>query len=153
MVLLGKRELQRQGTLLGRETFLAPVRWEKGTWPIVSPGVGQVQAVERYPDLPVYSPPAPCVRDEFEGKTLGHQWNCLGTRWEPFWSLEARPGWLRLTPRPHALSDDAVTPAFLGRRAEDFAYTVACKMEFEPAASGLGDRKTSNWRSTRLTIQ
>ena len=41
MVLLACRP-QEGYTLLGRETFLAKVRWEDG-WPVVSPGVGRLE--------------------------------------------------------------------------------------------------------------
>ena len=51
MVLLAMRPYGGYFYNLGRETFLAPIRWEDG-WPVVSPGTGRVELSYPAPDLP-----------------------------------------------------------------------------------------------------
>ena len=124
---------------LGRETFLAPVRWEEG-WPIVSPGTGRIEARYTVPNLPDHAgdrptpPTGVSLRDDFAGPTLDLAWNVLRTPREPFWSLDARPGYLRLRLRPERLSE-RVNPSFVGRRQQHQDLTVATALTFEPAST------------------
>jgi alpha-N-arabinofuranosidase len=134
MVLLGTREISRRGSVLGRETFLVPVRWDPDQWPVASPGIGRVLAVERCPNLPIFHPKPRLARDDFDAKQLGLQWNFVRTPREPFWSLTDRPGWLRLNLFPQTLSDDTRSPAYIARRVEHFDYSAACKLDFTPDA-------------------
>lgn len=115
---------------LGRETFLAPVRWEDG-WPIVSPGTGKVELSYPVPNLPETTWPQPPARDDFEASTLALQWNFLRTPREEFHSLSARPGHLRLRLRPQQLSEPA-NPSFVGRRQQHIHFQAQCAMEFTP---------------------
>ncbi len=55
---------------LGRETFLAPVRWEED-WPIVSPGSGHVEFSYPAPNLPEQTWPELPARDNFDSPTPG----------------------------------------------------------------------------------
>jgi xylan 1,4-beta-xylosidase len=115
---------------LGRETFLVPVRWEDA-WPIVSPGSGRIEWTYPVPNLPDFTLPPPPTRDHFDGDGLDFGWNMIRTPREPFWSLTARPGYLRLSLKPARLGDLA-QPAFIGRRQQHFNFTAATLMEFEP---------------------
>ncbi|RIV39133.1 glycoside hydrolase family 43 protein [Micromonospora radicis] len=81
--------------VLGRETFLAPVRWVDG-WPVVDP-------VEEVTVAPPGSPPALAApsapggyRDDFDTAALAPQWMSLRDRPSSSWSLTDRPGWLTL---------------------------------------------------------
>ena len=91
MVLLAMRPYGGYFYNLGRETFLVPVRWEDG-WPVVAPGSGRVESVERAPDLPEQRWPAVPACDHFETQTLAPQWNFLRTPRDDFWSLERAAG-------------------------------------------------------------
>ncbi len=115
---------------LGRETFLAPVRWEAG-WPIVSPGTGRVEFSYPVPDLPETTWPKLPARDDFDSSTLAFHWNFLRTPREEFYSLSERPGHLRLRLRPQRLSELA-NPSFVGRRQQHIHFTTECAMEFTP---------------------
>lgn len=129
MVLLAMRPYGGYFYNLGRETFLVPVRWEEG-WPVVAPGVGRVESVDTAPNLPTHIWPALPACDHFEASTLALQWNFLRTPREAFWSLSARPGYLRLQLRPERLSDRA-NPSFVGRRQQHMRFTARAALEFK----------------------
>jgi alpha-N-arabinofuranosidase len=115
---------------LGRETSLAPVRWEE-RWPIVSPGAGRVESSYPVPDLPE-TPwnPVP-ARDDFDAPTLAFHWNYLRTPRDDFYSLSGRPGCLRLRLRPQCLSEPT-NPSFVGRRQQHIHFKAQCAVEFAP---------------------
>jgi alpha-N-arabinofuranosidase len=115
---------------LGRETFLAPVRWEAG-WPIVSPGTGRVEFSYPAPDLPETNwTPIP-ARDDFDAATLAFHWNFLRTPRDGFYNLSERHSHLRLRLRPERLSEP-VNPSFVGRRQQHIHFIAECKVEFTP---------------------
>ena len=115
---------------LGRETFLAPVRWEDG-WPIVSPGTGRVELTYPAPNLPEHIWPAVPARDHFDTATLALPWNFLRTPQDKFWSLSERPGYLRLRLRPQRLSEQT-NPSFVGRRQQHIHFAAQTMLEFTP---------------------
>ena len=117
---------------LGRETFLAPVRWEDG-WPIVSPGTGKIDWEYTVPNLQERRWRAIPACDTFDAPMLRSEWNFLRTPRDPFWSLEDRPGHLRLRLRPERLSDWA-NPSFVGRRQQHQSFVARTAMDFEPAS-------------------
>jgi alpha-N-arabinofuranosidase len=115
---------------LGRETFMAPVRWEDG-WPIVSPGTGKVEFSYRVPDLPETTWPATPAREDFDSSVLALQWIFLRTPREEFYSLSGRPSHLRLRLRPPCLSELS-NPSFVGRRQQHINFKAECALEFTP---------------------
>lgn len=119
---------------LGRETFLAPVRWDDAGWP----QVGQQGRLKVEMDGPAFGPAAwerEPERDEFDGPHLGVRWNLLGVPDAETWSLADRPGALCLRGTGVRL-DDGPPVAFIGRRQEHFACQVATRIDFEPTADG-----------------
>lgn len=93
MVCLGSRLMDGYHKLLGRETFLVPVTWEKG-WPIVSPGTGKVEWTYPAPNMPEWKAESKCGFSlaesgrGFGGESLGMEWNVLGTPYETFYRLD-----------------------------------------------------------------
>jgi alpha-N-arabinofuranosidase len=130
MVLLAMRPYGGYYYNLGRETFLAPVRWEEG-WPIVSPGTGRVEFTYLAPDLPEHDWPAAPARDDFDRPALAPQWFFLRTPREDFWSLKERSGWLRLRLRPERLAE-RVNPSFVGRRQQHIHFSAQTLLDFTP---------------------
>jgi xylan 1,4-beta-xylosidase len=122
---------------LGRETFLAPVRWEDG-WPAVSPGTGKIEWEYTVPNLQEQRWAIRPVCDTFEAPVLMPEWNVLRTPRVPFWSLEERPGYLRLHLRPERLSE-WTNPSFVGRRQQHQSFQARTAMEFTPGS----DRESS----------
>lgn len=124
-VMLGKRDVDGF-TLLARETFLAPVRFE-GRRPVFNPGVGKVLAEQPRPDLP-WTPFAPRpARDNFEGTELDLEWNMLRTPHSQWYALEE--GRLVLELRPETLNDLA-NPSLLARRIVDHRFEASLELDF-----------------------
>jgi len=130
MVLLAMRPYGGYFYNLGRETFLAPVRWENG-WPIVSPGTGRVEFSYPVPDLPECRWPVAAACDHFDQAVLASHWNLLRTPRHEFWSLSERPGYLRLRLRPERLAEHA-SPSFVGRRQQHIHFVACTALEFAP---------------------
>jgi len=133
MVMLASRPYGGYYRNLGRETFMAPVRWEEG-WPIVSPGIGRVEFVHPAPDLPEQRWPTSPACDNFEADKLDFRWNFLRTPRGDFWSLAERPGYLRLCLRPQMISNWE-NPSFVGRRQQHLSFAARTAMEFAPQSA------------------
>lgn len=118
---------------LGRETFLAPVCWDEAGWPVV----GQQGQIRVELDSPAFAPVtwerAP-VRDDFATPQLGVPWNFLGVPDAATWSLTARADALCLQGNAAGL-DDGPPVAFIGRRQEQLACTVATQIDFAPTTA------------------
>ncbi|MNC17181.1 Beta-xylosidase [compost metagenome] len=130
MVCLGSRPYGGYYRNLGRESFLVPVEWEDG-WPVVNAGKGMVEMEMERPNLPLhrFSPLPAC--DHFDQTRLSHSWMFIRTPREDFWSLEERPGYLRLRLRPETLMQE-VNPSFVGRRQEHMSFAARTALEFQP---------------------
>ncbi len=132
MVLLAMRPYGGYYYNLGRETFLAPVRWED-SWPIVSAGTGRVEFTYPAPDLPEQRWPSALACDHFDGPALAPHWFFLRTPRDEFWSLSDRSGYLRLRLRPERLAE-RVNPSFVGRRQQHIHFSAQTSLEFAPQA-------------------
>ena len=131
LVFLGIRPVGRCHHL-GRETFLAPVRWENG-WPVVGQN-GQTALEVQADTLPLHGRDQEPTRDDFDSSTLRLCWNFLRNPHAADWSLTTRPGWLRLAGSAVTL-DDADSSAFLGRRQQHFEFQAETLLEFNPASN------------------
>lgn len=112
--------------LLGRETFLAPVRWDKDAWPVVN-GNGSISLDMDVPTLPQIINKEEPVRDEFSSDKLSYKWNYLRNPNAKNYSLNAKNGFLRLTGTTVSL-DDVDSPTFLGRRQEDISFEATTSL-------------------------
>jgi xylan 1,4-beta-xylosidase len=130
MVLLAMRPYGGYYYNLGREAFLAPVRWEDG-WPIVSPGTGRVEFSYPAPNLPEHCWPSTPACDHFDGLTLASHWFFLRTPRDEFWSLSERSGHLRLHLRPQRLAEQT-NPSWVGRRQQHIHFSAQTAFEFIP---------------------
>ena len=104
---------------------------------------GQLYAsVTHQPDA---TNPATQASDEFDGKTLGRQWQWNATPRDDWASFSARPGFLRLVsvPAPKAHPDGTPAgkslygaPNFLLQQFPARELTVTIALQFAPAAEG-----------------
>jgi xylan 1,4-beta-xylosidase len=115
---------------MGRETFLAEVRWEDG-WPVVNPGTGSLREQQAGLGGALPSSPAGSVRDDFDRASLGAQWSFVRTPREPIYSLTERPGWLTLYPQPTSIVDVGC-PAFICRPQDSWDFTASGLLDFTP---------------------
>ena len=98
-VCLGVRLIQGQHMNLGRETFLCPVRFERG-WPVFSPDCGKVEwEYSADQSLPWKEAALELKRDDFDLKDLALCWNFWGTPYEDFWKIENSRLKLKCLPR------------------------------------------------------
>ena len=130
LVCLGIRPQGGRFHHIGRETFLAPVVFNKAGWPVVN-GNGTIDVTMPAPKLPQHIWPEPPTRDNFDGKTLALQWNYLRNPYEGDYSLTERSGFLRLYGSAVTISDQD-SPAFIGRRQTDFNCVASTLLEFDP---------------------
>lgn len=86
--------------LYGRIVHLQPVVWEND-WPVMGihakDGCGEPCMVHQKPNTGVREEPCYLeASDSFEGETLNLMWQWLGNQQKNFYSLQERPGFLRL---------------------------------------------------------
>jgi xylan 1,4-beta-xylosidase len=117
---------------LGRETLLSPVVWAEDGFPVM--GEHGRLAVEAPAPLPLEPMADGVPRDDFASRELALSWNFLRNPTRALYSLDERPGYLRLRGSEHGL-DDVASPAWVGRRQCHFAVRAAVCLEFE-AESG-----------------
>jgi xylan 1,4-beta-xylosidase len=119
---------------LGRETYLAPVKWDADGWPVVGED-GRIQIEFNAETLPINEWPARQPRDDFNEAHLGMTWNYLRNPDMKNYSLSERPGWLRLKGSPATINDIA-SPTFVGRRQQHFNTRISTLVDFVPNADG-----------------
>jgi alpha-N-arabinofuranosidase len=129
-VLLGVRPTAGRHHHLGRETFLAPVRWGEDGWPRMGP----VEPVMEGPPLPRSRESRPPRREGFTGRTLPTDWMFVRNPSEGDWTLRERPGFLRLRGAPAGLGDVA-SPAAVFRRQDRLEGVARTLLSFEPGAT------------------
>jgi len=133
--------------VMGRETMLAPVKWEKGAWPVVN-GDGTLQVDMKCATLPQVPLKQDPVREEFEfvkrnapkdsyhsiGLPMG--WMSLCDPDYTKYSLTERKGWLRLHPSTTDLSVTA-SPTFVARRQTELTFTATALFDLTHLEEGM----------------
>lgn len=133
MVFLGFRPQSGLHHMLGRETFLVPVRWDKNAWPVIN-GDGTAQLQMDCETLPL-KPHAPApLRTSFNTPKLGLDWNYLYNPTMSNYSIKERPGYLRLKTTTAQLDDQGVSPTFVGRRQQHINCTATTAIELDKAS-------------------
>jgi alpha-N-arabinofuranosidase len=132
-VFLGFRTIGKDHHILGRETFLAPVSWPKGGWPLVNGG-NPISLKMDVPTLPRRPFAAQPVRDDFDGSAFGFQWNYLRNPARENYSLTDKKGYVSLRGAAVTL-DEIDNPTFLGRRQQHLQFTATTQLEFSPSSS------------------
>ncbi len=114
--------------LLGRETFLAPVRWDKDAWPVVN-GDGTMAIQMDVPTLPQYPVSPKPVRTTFANGKLGPEWIYLRNPKTENYSCSPQ-GMLRLKMTPVSLNS-MDSPTFVGRRQQHIDFTASTSVELQ----------------------
>lgn len=133
MVFHGYRTVTSGGVhhTLGRETCLAPVSWPRNGWPQVN-GNGTVTVEMRVPTLPLQPFTGGPSRVGFDDR-LDLEWNYVQYPVPGRYSLDARPGYLRLTGSAATLGEGDRSPTFVGRRLQHTYSASTTRIEFDPA--------------------
>jgi xylan 1,4-beta-xylosidase len=132
-VCLGVRQ-KNWVSALGRESFLAPVEWSTEGWPIMGEQ-RRLRLDGPGPALPRQPLPPKPTRDEFSAATLDLEWNHVRNPDATRYSLDARPGWLRLKGSPVS-PDDLASPTAVVRRQRHFGVQLATRLDFSPTRDG-----------------
>jgi len=135
----------------GRVVHLEPMIWRDDDWPVIGDdpnhtGKGEPVMVHAKPNVGrTYPTTAPQTSDEFDGQTLGLQWQWNANPRDDWASLSAHPGFLRLacvpapktrgngTPANNSLYD---APNFLLQKFPAPEFTVTTRLQFAHAAGG-----------------
>ena len=133
MVFLAFRPQSDSHHLLGRETFLAPVRWDAGAWPVVN-GNGTVSLDMKVPTLPQHPVPTLYGRNDFDGTALGAEWVHVRNPKAENYRLDG--GRLHLKATDIGLDSFAGTPTFVGRRQEHIRCTAETSVELKGRRPG-----------------
>lgn len=133
----------------GRIVHLEPMVW-RDDWPVIGDdpsgsGKGQPVLAQRKPDGRTGPIAVPQTSDEFDGASLGLQWQWNANPRADWASLDAHPGFLRLAsvrvPKTRNDGSPAVNtlydaPNFLLQKFPAPAFTVTTSLQFSPAAEG-----------------
>lgn len=132
MVCLAYRIMPGTHHTLGRETYLAPVRWDKDAWPVVN-GNGTIAINMDVPTLPLTpSKPQPDTF-EFEEEKLSPEWVYLQNPIPENYAFEN--GKLRLSATNTTLSDGK-SPTFVALRQDQFDMDASTKVALRQAQPG-----------------
>ncbi len=118
----------------GRIVHLQPVHWKDG-WPLMGKDCEPVLRHAKPRILPAQKPCAPQTSDEFDGRSLGLQWQWHANHRDDWYSLAARPGWLRLFPQP-ALAALNRQPNLLLQKFPARTFAAETVLELTPRQSG-----------------
>ena len=140
MVILGIRNEINRGSNMGRETFIAPLSWErepfewkenKDLWPVVSPISGKVEKeneviFKNSTQINSYN-----FRDDFNSKTLGLKWNFRRLPLENIYSLDKREGFLRIFSNQNIIKERH-RAALMGFKQNQTNFEYFTGMNFNP---------------------
>ena len=117
----------------GRIVHLQPVKWQDD-WPVMG-NLGEPVLCAEKPDTGARQPLAvPQTADEFDSAALGLQWQWPANQDPKWYSLTARPGWLRLVSL--RVPDVWRAPNLLLQKFPAPEFTVTAKLEFSKLAVG-----------------
>ncbi|KOY16377.1 glycoside hydrolase family 43 protein [Paenibacillus xylanivorans] len=139
-VFLGVRLTKDRYSVLGRETFLAPVVWNDG-WPHIDNNEGTVSLDMAVQRLPLTAPSTPenhaaivLGRDDFN-EELGPQWLFVRNPSDRACSLTEKPGFLTLYGEETGLGEVGQI-TFVGRRQQHLHASFTACMSFIPVSDG-----------------
>ena len=117
--------------VLGRETCLQRVEWRDGWLRIATGGTKAQNSLPLPKGLSPQPWPALPTRDEFDSAVLDLRWSSLREPLSDSWfSLAARPGWLRLRGGDSPFS--LFRQSLIARRVQHFRFNAETCLEFAP---------------------
>ena len=140
MVLLGIRNEINRGSNMGRETFIAPLSWErepfewkenKDLWPVVSPISGKIEKVNKVIFKNSVQENSNNFRDDFNEKNLNLKWNFRRIPLEDIYSLSKRAGYLRMYCNQNIIKERS-RAALMGFKQKETDFEYFINMNFNP---------------------
>ncbi|GAO30870.1 glycoside hydrolase family 43 protein [Geofilum rubicundum] len=120
----------------GRETFMAPVRWEDG-WPVINPDFEEVQYTYAFNSaLKNLEEIRPLngnftLRDDFTRDELDMTWVHIRVPDRPWYQIDAPGGVLSMELLPGEKMLES-SPSFIGRRQQHLVSSATTAIEFTP---------------------
>jgi beta-xylosidase len=126
----------------GRIAHLQPVEWQDG-WPMMgnlrnAQSAGEPVVHHPKPRLLTARIMTPATSDEFESSRLGLQWQWHANHADNWYSLGARPGWLRLFAQCPPADDLACAPHLLMQKFPARGFTVETMVALPADADAVG---------------
>ena len=144
MVLLGIRNEIERGSNMGRETFLAPVNWErepfewketKHLWPVVAAETGRVERINEVVFSGSVQNIVTSFEDKFESDNLDLKWNFRRYPIEKTFYLDKQQNRLNLICHQNQIKE-RVSAALLGFKQTESSFEYSTQMFFEPLNNG-----------------
>ncbi len=144
MVLLGIRNQIERGSNMGRETFLAPITWErepfewketKHLWPVVSPKTGRIELSNDIVFNNSIQNIETSFKDNFESDILNLKWNFRRYPIENIFHLNKNDKRLNLICHPNQIKERG-RAALLGFKQTESSFEYLTQMHFEPNTNG-----------------
>ncbi len=144
MVLLGIRNQIERGSNMGRETFLAPITWErepfewketKHLWPVVSPKTGRIELSNDFVFINSIQNLETSFKDNFESDKLNLKWNFRRYPIENIFHLNKKDKRLNLICHPNQIKERG-RAALLGFKQTESSFEYLTQMHFEPNTDG-----------------
>ena len=141
VVMLGIRGDVKRKSNMGRETFIAPVSWErepyvwkerKILWPVIAPLSGKI--LKNNPIIFSHTTPnkETLFVDDFNDTNLGLEWNHRRAPMQKMFDLESNPGSLRVYTNPNKLQERK-RANFTGIKQTESDFIFETKMTFYPS--------------------
>lgn len=132
MVYLCGRPIRNRGRcVLGRETAIQRMLWSEDGWLRTEDGQGIPQTESPAPALEQHVFPEKPEREEFNDPELPPDFQWLRSPWpDELFSLEARPGFLRLYGRESLGS--LYRQSLVARRQQSHCFSAAAAVDFKP---------------------
>ena len=144
IVLLGVRNQIERGSNMGRETFLAPVNWErepfewketKHLWPVVAPKTGRIELSNDVVFNNSIQNTETSFKDNFESDKLNLKWNFRRYPIENIFHINTKEKRLNLICHPNKIKERG-RAALLGIKQTESNFEYLTKMHFEPNTNG-----------------
>lgn len=133
LVCLAFRPQDGNHHLLGRETFLAPVRWDEGAWPVVNVN-GTIALEMNVPTLPQTEPKQKDGMTYFSCSALGPEWVYLQNPIRSNYELNGKS--LIIRGSVAGLDQSETSPSFVGCRQEAMWCDIVAPVTLKAASKG-----------------
>jgi len=144
MVLLGIRNEIERGSNMGRETFIAPVTWErepfewkdnKDLWPVVAPKTGRIERLNEVVFSGTSQELETSFKDDFTSNKLELRWNFRRYPIENIFHLNKKHDHLNLMCHPNQIEERGRS-ALLGFKQSESSFEYITQMNFDPISNG-----------------
>lgn len=141
IVMLGVRGNLKRKSNMGRETFIAPVSWErepydwkerKIVWPVIAPQFGRILKNNPVIFSETIQNKEFFFVDDFNKNNLGLAWNHRRVPMQNMFDLVSNPGFLRVYTNPNKLQERK-RANFIGIKQTESDFSFETKMTFSPS--------------------